>query len=157
MVGEDLAVVEESEGHFAVQHMRIAVYDLRREQLTEVYPPAQDAYRQQFTRALQAHMPDQEWCRIQNVPCDPHDFNSELDGKVVVNEAAKVFGFVARYDAGCYGEETARQVPPLAVAYVYRLHDGRWEHRAFPPERLSALFGVETVDDLVSRKPQAPF
>lgn len=52
---------------------------------------------------------------------------------------------------------TGKQVHPLSVAYVYRLRDGRWEHREFLPERLMSLFGVDTVGDLVSRKPQAAF
>lgn len=158
MLGEDRAIVRESEVHFAAVHpMRIAVYDLRHDRLTEVYPPAQDAYRQQFSAALQEHMPGEDWCRTHNASCDPRDFDAELAGQVAVNEAAKVFGFVACYDAGGFGEEAGKQVQPLAIAYVYRLRHGRWEYRTLLPERLMSLFGVETVGELVSRKPQAAF
>ncbi len=158
MLGADYAIVQNSEIHFAAVHpLRIAVYDLRRNQLTQVYPPAEDPYRQQFSRALQAHMPGEDWCRIQNAPCDPRDFDAELVGQVAVNEAAKVFGFVAQYDAGGFGAQAGRLVQPLAAVYVYRMHGRRWEHREFPPEGLTNLFGVETVGELVSRKPQAAF
>ena len=137
--------------------MHIAVYDLRRDRLTEVYPPAPDPYRRQFSRALQAHMPSDDWCMTQNAECNPDNFDSALTGKVAVNDAARVFGFEARYDAGGFGDQAQKQVQPLAVAYVYRLRDGRWEHREFLPQRLMSLFGVETVDELVARKPQAAF
>jgi hypothetical protein len=158
MVGEDYAIVQWGQIHFAAVHpMRIAVYDLRRDRLTEVYPSAQDIYRQQFSRELQSHMPSQDWCRTENAPCDPRNFDAELVGHVAVNEAAKVFGFVARYDAGGFGEEAAKQVQPMAVAYVYRLRGKRWQRREFLPESLVALFGVETVGELVSQKPQAAF
>ena len=102
-------------------------------------------------------MPSDDWCREQNAPCDPRNFDAELTGQVAVNEAAKVFGFVARYDAGGFGDVGATPVEPLEVAYVYRLRDGRWQHREFLPGRLMDLFGVETVDALVSEKPQAAF
>jgi hypothetical protein len=158
MVGERYAIVQRNEIHFAAVHpMRIAVYDLRRDRLTEVYPPVQDAYRRQFSRALQSHMPSDDWCRINNAQCDPRNFDAELVGRLAVNEAARVFGFVARYDAGGFGDIGAEPVEPLEVAYVYRLRGGRWEHREFLPERLMDLFGVETVGELVSRKPQAAF
>ncbi len=158
MLGERCAIVQRNEIHFAAVHpMRIAVYDLRLDRLTEVYPPVQDAYRRQFSRALQSHMPSDDWCRIANAQCDPRNFDAELVDTVAVNEAAKVFGFVARCDAGGFGDEGATPVKPLEVAYVYRLRAGRWEHREFLPERLMDLFGVETVGELVSRKPQAAF
>jgi len=158
VAGEDRAIVEEGEIHVAAVHpMRIAVYDLRRDRLTEVYPPAEDPYRRQFSRALQAHMPGDDWCRTHNAPCDPRDFDSDLTGHVAVNEAAQVFGFEVRFDAGGFGDEAGEQVQPLAIAYVYRLRHGRWEHREFPAERIVSLFAVETVDELVSRKPQAAF
>jgi len=158
VVGEDRAIVEEGEIHFAAVHpLRIAVYDLRRDRLTEVYPPAEDPYRRQFSRALQAHMPGDDWCRTQDAACDPQNFDAELADQVAVNEAAKVFGFVARFDAGGFGDEAGEQVQPLAIAYVYRLRHGRWEHREFPAGQLVSLFDVETVDELVSRNPQTAF
>ncbi len=141
-VGADYTVVQRGGAH----PTEIDVYDLRRDLLTAVYPPVQDALRQQFAGALQAAFSGRA-----------RGFNTELVGQVAVNEAAKVFGFVVRYDAGGFGEKTASQVEPLAVAYVYRLRRGRWEHREFLPERLMDLFGVETVGELVSGKPQAAF
>lgn len=158
MVGKDYALVQRGEIHFAAVHpMRIAVYDLRRDRLTQVYPPAQDVYRRQFSLALQSHMPSDDWCRTEDAPCDPRNFDADLMGEVAVNESVKVFGFVARCDAGGFGQEAARQVQPLAVAYVYRLRGRRWQHREFLPERLMDLFGVETVGELVREKPRAAF
>jgi hypothetical protein len=158
MVGADYAIVQRNEIHFAAVHpMRIAVYDLRSGRPTEVYPPAQDAYRQQFSQALQSHMPSQDWCRTENTPCDPRNFDADVMGEVAVNESVNVFGFVARFEAEGFGQEAARQVQPLEVAYIYRHCDDRWEHREFLPARLMDLFGVETVGELVTRKPHAVF
>jgi len=141
-MGADYAVVQRG----GVHPTEIDVYDLRRDLLTAVYPPVQDALRQQFAGALQADLSG-----------SARAFSTELVGQVAVHEAAKVFGFVVRYDTGGFGEATARQVEPLAVAYVYRLRRGRWEHREFLPERLMDLFGVETVGELVRGNPQAAF
>ncbi|HXN45124.1 MAG TPA: hypothetical protein VN893_00690 [Bryobacteraceae bacterium] len=132
-VGPEYAIVQRAE----LDLTHIAVYDLRREHRTEVYPPVPDAYRGPSSSG--------------------RGFGIDLVGQMTVNEAAKVFGFVARYDAGGVGEQTASQVKPLVVAYVYGLRDGRWEHREFLPERLMDLFGVETVGELVKGKPQAAF
>ena len=141
-VGADYSVVQRG----GVHPTEIDVYDLRRDLLTAVYPPVQDALRQQFAGALPAGSSGRA-----------RGFSTELVGQVAVNESAKVFGFVVRYDAGGFGENAASQVEPLAVAYVYRLHGGRWEHREILPERLMDLFGEETVGELVKGKPLAAF
>ena len=141
-VGADYTLVQRG----GVPSTEIDVYEFRRDLLTAVYPPVQDALRQQFAAALQAGFSGRA-----------RGFSTELVGQVAVNEAAKVFGFVVSYDAGGFGEETAKQVEPLVVAYVYRLRGGRWEHRECLPERLMDLFGVETVGELVRGKPQAAF
>lgn len=141
-VGADYTVVQRG----GVHPTEIDVYDLRRDLLTPVYPPGEDALRQQFAGALQAGSSGRA-----------RGFSTELVGQVAVNEPAKVFGFVVQYEAGGFGEKMASQVEPLAVAYVYRLRRGRWEHREILPERLMDLFGVETVGELVKAKPQAAF
>ncbi|HXN45125.1 MAG TPA: hypothetical protein VN893_00695 [Bryobacteraceae bacterium] len=141
-VGSDYSVVQRG----GMPASEIDVYDLRHDLLTAVYPPFEDDLRQQFAGALQAGSSGRA-----------RPFSTELVGQVSVNEPAKVFGFVVQYDAGGFGEKTATPVEPLAVAYVYRLRRGRWEHREILPERLMDLFGVETVGELVRGKPQAAF
>ena len=158
VMGPDYAILHENEVHFAAVHpMRITIYDLKRNRQTEVYPPANDRLRQQFSAALKQHLADKNWCQEHNTPCDPGDFDNELTGNLTVNEPSRVFGFEATLDAAGFGDEAEEEVQPRVVVYVFRLKDGKWDYRQFMPEQLKQVFAVETVEELVSRKPDAAF
>jgi hypothetical protein len=121
-----------------------------------VYPFADDAARREFSRSIEPHV-SEAWCMQHNAPCDPQNFNATLKGELSVNEAARVFGFEAEFDAGGFGPAAQGRVPARTVVYVYRERGGAWEHRQFRPEELQRLFGVAAVQDLLRLKPAAPF
>jgi len=61
----------------------------------------------------------------------PENFDASLGGAVALNEAAKVFGFEAKFDAAGFGDAAEKQVPARTVAYIFRERGGTWEHRNF--------------------------
>jgi hypothetical protein len=156
-IGSDYVILHRSEVHFAAVHpMRIEIIDLARSRTEQVFPPAGDAFRLEYSRLLKPHIVE-DWCRINNAECDPGNFDTALVGKVAVNEAAKVFGFEAEFDADGFGEVAVKRVPARRVVYIYRAQGQIWDYRAFEPSQLRARFGVSTVDELVGQKPHAPF
>src|SRR5439155_392072 len=106
------AILHRSEMHFMSVHpMHIEVFDLARNQSTEVYPYKDDPQRREFSRLLEPHI-SERWCRENNAECDPGNFTNDLRNDVIVNEAARVFGFEAQFDAEDFGPAAEKQVPP---------------------------------------------
>lgn len=120
----------------------------------EVYPYKDDTQRRQFSHLIEPYIVP-GWCREHNAACDPENFDTDLTGKLVLNDAAKVFGFEAEFDAAGFGDAAEKQVPSRTVAYVFRERSGIWEHREFQPSQLQSLFGVISIQDLVGKKPNA--
>jgi hypothetical protein len=157
LLGADYAIVQRSETHFASVHpLHIDVFDLKRNRLTQVYPFADDPVRRQFARLLRPHIVTQ-WCMTHNAQCDPRNFDAGLDGQAAVDEKSVVFGFAASFDAEGFGEAAQNQVGPQSAVYIFRLRGGTWEHRVFRPGQLQPLFGVTSIAELVSEKPDAAF
>jgi hypothetical protein len=156
-LGADYAILQRGEIHFmSVSPMHIEVFDLKRKQLVEVYPYKDDTQRRQFSNLIGPYIvPD--WCRDHNAACDPENFDASLGGEIVLNEAAKVFGFEAEFDSAGFGDAAEKQVPTRTVAYIFRERGGIWEHREFQPGQLQSLFGVMSIQDLVGKKPNAAF
>ncbi|MBZ5595901.1 MAG: hypothetical protein LAP39_26975 [Acidobacteriia bacterium] len=152
LLGADYAILRGSEVHFMSVHpMHIEVFDLKRNHLVEVYPFENDAQRRQFSRLIQPHV-SEKWCMEHNAQCDPENFDTNLKGQLVVNEAARVFGFEAKFDAAGFGDAAEKQVPPRTVAYIFRERNGTWDHR-----ELESLFGGMSVQELISQKPNLAF
>ncbi len=157
LLGSEYAIVQRSEIHFASVHpLHIAVYDAARNRSVEVYPPEGDVLRRQYSRLIRPHI-SKKWCSENNAQCDPDNFNTDVDRKLAINEAAKAFGFEATFDAMGFGEEAAARVAPRTIFYIYRERGGIWQYREFEPIQLQRLFGVSTIGDLVMRIPDAPF
>jgi hypothetical protein len=156
-LGADYAILQRGEIHFmSVSPMHIEVFDLKRKQLVEVYPYKDDTQRRQFSNLIEPHIV-QDWCGEHNAACDPENFDTELTGGLALNEAAKVFGFEAEFDAAGFGDAAEKQVPTRTVAYIFRERGGIWDHREFPPGQLQNLFGVMSIQDLVGKKPNTAF
>jgi len=149
--------LQRGETHFmSVQPLHIEVFDLKRKQLVEVYPYRDDTQRREFSNLIEPYIV-LDWCRDHNAACDPENFDTSLGGEVVLNEAARVFGFEAEFDAAGFGDAAEKQVPSRTVAYVFRERSGIWEHREFQPGQLQSLFGVTGIQDLVGKKPNVAF
>jgi hypothetical protein len=122
----------------------------------KVFPPEGDFFREQYSRLIQPRI-SEEWCRENSAQCDPSNFDTELNGELSPNEAARAFGFEARFDAAGFGEDAGIQVPPRNVAYIFRERAGKWQYREYEPSQLRRLFGVANITELVRRKPNAAF
>lgn len=157
LMGAEYAILRRSEIHFMSVHpMHIAVFDVRRNRSTEVYPYQDDPLRRQFSRSIEPHI-SKKWCIEYAAQCDPENFDTDLQGDVIVNEAARVFGFQAQFDAAGFGDAAEKQVPPQTVAYIFRERGGRWEHREFQGQQPRRLFGGISLEKLISEKPELPF
>ena len=158
LVGPDYAILRGSEIHFmSVTPLHVEVYDLKRNRTVEVYPLKEDGLRRQYSRSIIRAGISEKWCMENNAQCDPGNFDTEVKGGLAVNEAAKVFGFEAEFDAAGFGDGGQRQAPPRSVVYVFREHDGAWQHREFEPAQLRGRFGVSSIQELVAQNPLAAF
>jgi hypothetical protein len=156
LMGADYAILRASEVHFMSVHpLHVAVLEVKRNRLVEVYPFPRDPERRRFSGLIAPHI-SEKWCMESNAQCDPENFNAGPKGELQVNEAAAVFGFQAEFDAGGFGAAAAQRVPPRTVAYIYRRRGDAWEHRVFEARRLEALFGMG-LRELVAAKPHAAF
>jgi hypothetical protein len=156
-LGANCAILGRNEVHFMSVHpLHIDAFDLIQNRSVEVFPPQGDLFREQYSRLIQPRI-SEKWCRENNAECDPSNFDTELNGKLSANEAARAFGFEARFDADGFGEDAAKQVPPRNVAYIFRERAGRWQYREYEPSQLRRLFGTANITELVRRNPNAPF
>lgn len=157
VIGSDYAILRRSEMHFMSVHpMHIAVYDLSRNQSVELYPYRGDPHRRQFSQLLKPLI-SQKWCMENNAQCDPGNFDTEVTGKVIVNETSRLFGFRAEFDARGFGPVPEKQVPAKAITYLFRERGGIWEHREFDEQQLNRLLGGMTFDQWIAKAPEAAF
>ncbi len=151
------AIFRRGEIHFMSVHpLHLAVFDLPRNQATDVYPYADDPQRREFSRLIEPHI-SKQWCMEANAQCDPENFDTDVRGHVIVNESARVFGFEARFDAAGFGPEAEAQVPQRTVAYLFREQAGGWEHQEFGEPELQRLLGGMSLEELISEKPDLAF
>lgn len=157
LLGSDYAIIRRSEIHFmSVQPLHIDVFDIAHNRSVEVYPPKEDVLRQQYSHLIQARI-SERWCMENNAQCDPDNFDTDINGGIVVNEAARAFGFEAIFDAGGFGEAAQKQVPSQRVLYIFRERGGAWQHHEFDPAELQGRFGALSMQELVTRNPDAAF
>lgn len=156
-IGGDYAIVEASEVHFMSVHpLHVQVFDLKRHLLVQLYPFDKDPFRNSYSQLIEAHISN-HWCEKFNAQCDPQNFDVSVEGQVAINEAEKVFGFEARFDANGFGEEAESRVSSAHVAYIFREANGAWEHRAFSDTELKRLFHIPNVQALIQQQGEAPF
>jgi len=156
-IGPDCLILRGSEIHFMSVHpLHLTVLDLQRNRSTPIYPYAGDAQRRLFSDLIDSLMSD-TWCRENNAQCDPDNFDVDISGAVVINEAARTFAFQARFDAAGFGDAALKRVPPRTVAYFFRERAGRWEHREFSEPRLRRLLAGATLTRFIAEHPSAAF
>ena len=154
-MGTDLLVFHESEVHFAPTHpAEISVYDLKKDTVTRIYPPAQDSLRTAFTSKLRAVLPTKAWCRAKNNPCDPKLFSNDIgfpvEDNLAANESAGALAFVVQYEAEGFGPRASAAIKPVKVLYVYRLVPGPVDYREFRYDDMEKEFGTKSLDSVLT-------
>ena len=127
-----------------------------RNQSAVVYPYRDDPQRNRFSQLLKPLI-SEKWCRENSAQCDSENFDTDLVGNVIVNEAAKLFGFLAQFDVSGLGPPAEKQLLPQKVAYIFRERAGKWEHREFDAQQLRHLLGGMSFDELIAKKPDLAF
>jgi len=121
--GDGGIVYHRSQIHFATVHpTEIAIYDPATGKDFNVYPhaPFQEV-RLQVTRELREfYKTHQEYCKKADDPCDPEEFDSSLEGKVVTDDREHAMAFVVSYEVQGYGQDEHKPGGPTEVVYVYR-------------------------------------
>jgi hypothetical protein len=154
-LGEDTLVYQRSEVHFAPVHpTEIAIYDLRAKRDATIFPPKPDpAIRRARTAQLKEfYKGNEEWCKRNNDPCDPEDFDSELHGGLVTNEAEAALAFLISYEQIQYAQgQVQKPSGPKDVLYVYRRvnEEAKMEYREILLKDAKARFGTETLQSLI--------
>jgi hypothetical protein len=121
--GDGGIVYHRSQIHFATVHpTEIAIYDPATGKDFNIFPraPFQEV-RLQVTRELREfYKTHQDYCQKANDPCDPLEFDSSLEGKVVTDDREHAMAFVISYDIQGYGQSDDKPGGPSEVIYVYR-------------------------------------
>lgn len=119
--------MHENEIHFAATHQgKIGVFDVTDNQWRELYPIRVDSARAAFAAKVESHMPTEDWCRENNVPCEPSDFEIDISD-VVVDESQHEISFNTSFSAYAFGEDTRKAVGDELHSYARRLHSSNWE------------------------------
>ncbi len=121
--GDGGIVYHRSQIHFATVHpAEIAIYDPATGKDFNVFPhaPFQEV-RLRVTRELREfYKTHQDYCQKANDPCDPEEFDSSLEGKVVTDDREHAMAFVISYEVQGYGQDEHKPGGPSEVVYVYR-------------------------------------
>ncbi|MEO8661025.1 MAG: hypothetical protein ABI693_21325 [Bryobacteraceae bacterium] len=156
-IGADYAILRRSEIHFMSVHpLHLAVFDVRQNQATEIYPYTGDLQRRQFSRLIEPLI-SKKWCLEIAAQCDSGNFDTDLLGKVTVNETAYLFAFQAQFNVSGFGPAVEKQIPTRTVTYIFRERNGRWEHRQFDAQQLQRLIGKTSLEELVTKSPGLAF
>jgi hypothetical protein len=157
-MGEDELVYHRSEVHFAPIHSaEIAVYDLRAKRDVTIFPhKPEQAIRQARVKELaEFYKTHEEWCQKWNDPCDPEDFDSELEGDVKTNPAEQALAFVISYEQiQQYPNDDAKPSGPKEVVYVYRHvnDESKMEYREMLWSEVRERAGNVPLERLVERE-----
>ena len=152
--GDGGIVYHRSQIHFATVHpAEIAIYDPATGKDFNVFPhaPFQEV-RLQVTRELREfYKTHQEYCKKANDPCDPEEFDSSLEGKVVTDDREHAMAFVVSYEVQGYGQDEHKPGGPAEVVYVYRHvnEEAKMEYREMLWSEVKARAGDVSLERLV--------
>ncbi len=155
MLGEDTLIYQRSQMHFAPVHRaEIALYDLRTRRDMTLFPRKPDsAIRRARTAQLaEFYKANKEWCKENDDPCDPENFDSALQEEVATNEAEAAIAFLISYEQiQLVAGDVQKPSGPKDVLYVYRRVDdeAKMEYREMLLEDAKARFGTAKLQDFV--------
>ena len=153
-LGQNEIIYERSQIHFSPVHpVEIALYDLRNKRDQTIFPPKTPTPLRQ-TRVAQLrefYKTHENWCRENNDPCDPDQFDSELEGAPATDDRAKSLAFVISYEQIQVFHGDQKPSGPKQVVYIYRhLEDERkMEYREMSLEESRARFGDGPLENLL--------
>lgn len=154
-LGEDGAIYHRSEVHFAPVHpAEIAYYDLRTKRDVTIFPrkPASAIRRARTTQLAEFYKANPEWCNKNDDPCDPEEFDSNLEGQLAINEAEAAVAFLISYEQIQFVQgDVQKPSGPTDVLYVYRRvnDEAKMEYREMRLEDAQTKFGTVKPQDLV--------
>jgi hypothetical protein len=154
-IGEDRLVYHRSEVHFAPVHpAEIALFDLRTKRDVTIFPPKPDSpIRQARAQQLRDfYKGNEKWCNENNDPCDPEDFDSEVQGPVATGEEEAALAFLISYQQiQMAAGELQKPSGPKDVLYVYRRvnDETKMEYREMLLSDAKARFGDVTPQNLL--------
>ena len=155
MLGEDTLIYQRSQMHFAPVHpAEIALYDLRTRRDVTLFPRKPDsAIRRARTAQLaEFYKANKEWCKENDDPCDPENFDSGLQEEMATNEAEAAVAFLISYEQiQLVAGDVQKPSGPKDVLYVYRRVDDetKMEYREMLLEDAKARFGTAKLPDFV--------
>jgi hypothetical protein len=155
MLGGDMLIYQRSQTHFAPVHpAEIALYNLRNKRDVTIFPPkVPTPIREARTAQLREfYKRNEEWCRKNDDPCDPENFDSALQEEVATNEAEAAVAFLISYEQiQLVAGDVQKPSGPKDVLYVYRRVDdeAKMEYREMLLANAKARFGISKLQDFV--------
>lgn len=146
--GDGRVVYHHSQVHFAAVHAaEVYLYDPALDREVKVYPlePYQVVRTEQINR-LRALYQDENWCRANNHPCDPEQFDNHLASEVEINDTTDALAFQVTFDNSRLPVAGAADIN---VVYLYRnvSRGGAIEYRELLPQELQRKVGSISLHD----------
>jgi hypothetical protein len=113
--------------HFAPVHPeRLQLGDLSRRTTLELYPPAGDVLREQFSQQHAKHMPPPQTCQRMNDPCSPALFDEDI--RTIFADGNGRFALLVDQSAShvTLEDQQADLVLSQTVLYVYQRAQSGW-------------------------------
>ena len=153
-LNDDELIYERNEVHFAAVHpAKIDLYDFRTKQDIPLFPrkPYQAIWNTRVEQMKEFYRPRQSWCKANNDPCDPEQFDSALVGDVAANDKEKAVAFVISFEQIQVFDGEQKPSGPKQVVYVYRNADdeSKLEYREMLMSEVQARFGNISLNELL--------
>lgn len=147
-------VYHRSQVHFATVHpTEIAVYSEKSKSDFILYPLKSDSpIRSRLTSKLSEFFDTHhDYCAKANDPCDAEIFDSDLDGRVALDERGHAVAFAISYELQGFGQIEVKPSGPSRVIYVFRNvnDEAKVEYRELMPEDVKARFGDVSLQELL--------
>jgi hypothetical protein len=152
---EDGSIIyHRSEVHFATVHpSEIAFYDAASGKDYTIFPrkPFQQVRLGLIEQLGEFFKTHQDYCQKADDPCDPEEFDSDIKGKIAVNDREHAIAFVVSYALQGYGQGKEKPSGPSEVVYVYRNvnDEEKMEYREMLWEEVRARAGDVPFERLV--------
>jgi hypothetical protein len=152
--GDGGIVYHRSQVHFATVHpAELAIYDPATAKDFNIFPhaPFQEVRLQLTEKLREFYKTHQDYCQKADDPCDPEQFDSSLEGKVVTDDREQAMAFVISYELQGFGQDEHKPAGPSEVVYVYRhvRDEAKMEYREMLWSDVKARAGDVSLERLV--------